>query len=217
VSGPLTPRDIAQLLARRVTVEGIVLQHHTGPHGDGVQAFSCLEYLYLTQHGWDVQFSMAELNNMRQYEWVCRALELMGTAKPYRDSRIESVRIGANGLALFPASLLPAWSPTDIDDESQMSPQLEKSGHTLVALRDESKITITVSNPDQISIRYVGSNREISEIARADFDGDGENEILVLLTDTAMVARGFSVYLRFLDLRSDNGLFEMRDPWHPSR
>lgn len=216
VSGPLTPRDITQLLTRRVSVEGIVLKHHTGPHVDGVQVFPCLEYLFLTRHGWEVQYSMAELNNMRQYEWVCRALELMSMAQPFRRSRVEGVRIGTNGLDLFPASLLPAWSPTDIDDESQMSPQLEKSGQTFATLKNQGKITITVSNPDQISIRYVGSQREISEIARADFDGDGENEILALLTETSMVARGFSFYLKFLDVRSDSGLFEMRDPWRPS-
>ncbi len=214
VGGPLAPRDIVQLLTRRVTDKGIWLDHHTQQHTGNVQVSSCLEYLYLTRHGWEVQFSMAELNNMRQYEWVCWALELMSTARPYQHSRIEGVRIGANGLALFPAVLLPAWSPTDIDDESQISPQLEKSGRTFAALRDEGKITITVINPDQISIRYVGSQRDISEIARADFDGDGENDILALVNDAMMDTRGFSVHLMVLSLDSKSAVFAARKPKH---
>jgi len=212
VSGPLLPRDIDDLLSRKVTGKGIWMNRRA----DSMHVSSCRQYIYLSRHAWEVQFSMAELENSQTYEWVCAALELMRTARPYRHSRIEGVRIGTNGLAHFPASMLPAWSPTDIDDERQESPGLEVSGRTLVALRDEGGISMTAGNADRISIRYAGSQREISEIARADFDGDGENDVLALVSDTKMTARGSSTYLRTLDLRSDSGLFEMRDPWHPS-
>jgi hypothetical protein len=81
-------------------------------------------------------------------------------------------------LNLLPASLLPAVADADADRLNKLAAR----GETYQSMATHKRASVRVLNPTSIQSTYNGMDQYLDEVARADFDGDGNEEILIVET-----------------------------------
>ena len=159
---------------------------------------TCKEYDSATRLGY-FPASSNEIKTSAFFEQQCGLLNALEAATMPERSFIANPRVGITDLNLLPTSLFP-W-----DDEF-------KQKDTKTTYQDEvTEGALIIKRVGQGALRIEpseGWGQELIEVVRADFDGDGVEDILLF---EYCYATGYPSYggIRVITRTSDNGLFQI--------
>ena len=206
VSGPVSPADVAVLLQRPVAaplepgIDGVRLSSRDG----SVRiARTCEDYLDLLRSGWLADVAFDETAESA-FNLTCVTLAFLAEAGRPRVSHIASPRLGIGDVVLLPAIILPAASAAD----RRALAQAAADGKTVADLIDRLDPSTTIS-PAEVRFRYRGIEQALHELARADFDGDGVEDLLVFVDEWAVAGPYRAAYHLVLTRTSADGPFSI--------
>jgi hypothetical protein len=219
VSGSIRQSEIESLLARRVELGG--QQSDFGKYGVGYvyengrfPAFSCQEWALGRVLGLNDNFNTYERAMDSFYVDTCSFLFALRGAKPARRSFIANPNVGLSDLNLLPANLLKELSGEGEDEMDKMTARGARiSGlvaKRVVKVKARTKTSLVLDYDFASDISRYTSEMSLLEMGRADFDGDGIEDIYVSAANYAI--GGTFRYYAFLLLtrRSRLAGFEVR-------
>jgi hypothetical protein len=210
IVGGLNPGDVEALMDRPV--------HMGGNRADGVGLTRCQEDANDCET--TIVTTCREYRAMRSREWfarstydmsmesffirTCGTLARIAEARPALHNFVDSPRVGVNDLHLLPPTLLPSgpFGPAFAALE-----EAHRRGRTAADLVAEDG-TINRMRTGFVDLDHKNRRLILSEIARADFDGDGYQDILVSTAEYVVGGTYRSYSTRLLTRRSADGMFE---------
>jgi hypothetical protein len=104
----------------------------------------------------------------------CQVIKALGSAKPAAASSLATFRLDADPLSALPPALGPEPSPADVEARQEAT----RSGKSWRLQDPDATVTAADSRHGKVS----GSDwtTELELLARADFDADGRDDILIL-------------------------------------
>jgi hypothetical protein len=179
--GSVSKGDIPDLMRRPVAkgsdpgIDGVRL---TSKDGDTRTARTCEDYLGLVRSGWfaDTGFDAARES---AFNFTCVTLAFLVEATPPDRSFIAAPAVGVGDIALLPANVLPA----PVEAERRRLGELAAGGGTVADQIDPAAPTTTIAR-HQARYTYRGVEQVLTELARADFNGDGVEDILVFVDES---------------------------------
>jgi len=190
VSGSLRKSEITRLLDLPVRNgdsnpnEGYGVEM-TRSNGEKFMAYSCVQWEKAKSEGAYAAstFDMAMESSMIH---TCGLLFELQRARPPLKSFVVKLKVSLADLNLIPAKIL-----THIPEDDEEEKQLSRSTMSEVVTRDD----IEQTEDKMITLSYGGFRQSIWEAARADFNGDGVEDILVFTAGRAEGGTmGFSDY-----------------------
>jgi len=182
---PIIGEDQALILERSAT--------------DQVEIRTCREYEQAIKLGYTANSTYA-IKGASMFEQHAGLLNSLEKAAPAVRSFIESPRAGIIDLHLMPFQLFPQLSP-DITEEDLSGSYREKVASGALVLRDVRQNMLVIEEPE-------GLGQHLIEVARADFNGDGIEDILVFEYIWATHGTFGSGGIRILTRTSSEGMFE---------
>jgi hypothetical protein len=161
--------QIEGFLDRRVLIDGL---EFVDDKGRAMAVRTCREYRAARQAGYfpDTNFGIKMESYLSTVDGVLRAIEM---AKVALASYIREPYLGVADIALLPTSLLPSFSP---DEDRQNG---DFSAQSLAELCHDGRIKITDVGSRTLRFHWGYDGAILTELLRADFDGDGLEEVLV--------------------------------------
>jgi len=165
-----------------------------------VHVHTCREYKEAVNAGFYAQ-STFEMKMATFFEHQCGLLTALEAAITPEVSFIESPRVGVIDLDLMPFCLFPRFGPDNAEEDSFAIYQSKLSEGKIVITKVRQNF-LEVAEPD-------GMGQQLIEVARADFNGDGVEEIL--LFEYCWATQGTLGYggVRVLTRRSADSPFEL--------
>jgi hypothetical protein len=142
------------------------------PAGQQRAVETCLDYLSVLEVGFELATDR-EYQILRAEGLRCRALQALSQARPARRSFLEEFRLGPQAADILPPSLSVAVAP---DEEERMAAE-EAKGSSWKAY--EPRLRIIVKGDEEIAVEGDGWNGSVVLYARADFDGDGIEDLML--------------------------------------
>jgi len=206
VAGSVATTDIPDLMRRPVSagsdpdVEGVQL---TSRDGGTRTVRTCEDYLELVRSGWfaDTAFDMTIESSLN---FTCVTLAFLAGATAPRLSFIDDPKVGVDDIELLPATVLPVVA----EAERLRLGELAAKGKTVADLIDPGAPLAKVG-PHEASYQYQGMEQIISELARADFDGDGIADILVFVSDSSLYDSYRAAYHLVLTRKAPDAAFSL--------
>ena len=130
-------------------------------------------------------------------------LHALKSAVPSVASFIESMRLGTEAAAIMPASFLPYLSP----DEDATVKDWVARGVSLLDLSKKADVVLGESQ-DTLTITWNGITAYVSEILRADLDGDGVEDLLYSYYSRVHKGTFGAGHVGVLTRRSDSAMLE---------
>lgn len=151
-------------------------------------------------------------NNMEMkfyayYGMVCDFLEQLIQSKPAKKSYIKNFKL--NQVEFLPGNLATTISE---EPSSEMVLTYLKQGLTMKDLQEREVIYITCNSNTDITITYDDIDTHLVEVARADFNGDGIEDILLEKSPRSRSGTFGSHGALILTRFSENGMIEMAEP-----
>lgn len=172
--------NVEQRLDRRLwkhTDNGFELYRRVGERRFTAVADSCRSLLKLSAEGFE-----APGNNDHQIQLLlvakCRAIELLGQAKPARRSFVRDFGLDADTLNSMPP-------PIDGPSCSFVCRQISANENGISWSAFESSGRVEIVDENTIKILEYGWAREVQLVGRADVDGDGVEDLMVLVDSWA--------------------------------
>jgi hypothetical protein len=134
------------------------------------------------------------------FEHQCGLLNSLQTATAPKCSFIADLKVGIVDLELMPFSLFPSFGDHSCTVDASVTYQSKVSDGTIVVKRLRQNL-LQIEEPE-------GMGQQLIEVARADFNGDGIEDILLLNTAMTHGTLGFGG-IRILTRKSADGLFEV--------
>jgi hypothetical protein len=204
VAGQLSRERVDQLVDEDMR-DGVTLTSASG--GDQKTAWTCRDWHtllsqdYFARTTYDMDVQSAFIVN-------CLTLRSLAGAKPVRQSFISDPRVGVQDLQLLSAKLLPGVSESD----GEKIQELARQGETYATLAQRKEIKAQVAS-NRLTIYYNGMGQDIEEIARgADFDGDGIEDLLVVVRDYVLSGSFSSTNLVLLSRTTPTAAFSISQP-----
>ncbi len=206
VTGPVSAADIPGLMRRQVAGgsnpdhEGFQLSSRDG----GTRIVStCEDYLELVRSGWfaDTRFDMTLESS---FNFTCVTLAFLAEAAAPQQSFIDAPMVGVGDIELLPATVLPVIS----DAERLRLKELAAKGKSVADLINPGAPS-TIVDPHEASYEYQGMEQILSELARADFDGDGIADILVFVSETSLYGSYRAAYHLVLTRKASDAKFSL--------
>jgi hypothetical protein len=150
---------------------------------------SCASYFALRAKGYE---PVSEIDSaaLKVEGAKCHAIEALRSAKPA--SRRWSFELDKDALARLPAALAPAPNPTDIENRAAAT-QAGKSWRGY-----DGSASLVPTDASRARVGTLDSTTEIETLGRADFDGDGVDDILLLTVSQGTHGSWREVRLRLL-------------------
>lgn len=191
-----TLRDRPLHLGQNDHIDGVTLTHDNGQRR---HVRTCREYEVALNEGY-FAYSTFDMKMATWFEHQCGLLRSLETAREPIVSYVSDPRVGITDLALLPFTVFPCFEEADtqpapaatyqdkIDDGSLV---VKKVKHNLLRVEQEQ-----------------GMGQQLIEVARADFDGDGIEDIL--LFEYCYATHGTMGFggIRIITRRSASGPFE---------
>jgi len=160
-------RDRPVQIGRNDNIDGLVLFNDEAVK---IHVRTCREYEEAVASGFYAQ-STFEMKMATFFQHQCGLLTALEAATTPKVSFIESPRVGVIDLELVPFSLFPHFGPHNAEDNLFATYQSKLS---------EGKIAITRIRQNLLEVAEPnGMGQQLIEVARADFNGDGIEEILL--------------------------------------
>lgn len=137
-----------------------------------IPVYTCREYLQLTKKR-AYPYSTIDINMASSFIHTCEFLEAIRYAKKPEKSHIEKKYI--NNLNLLSVGILPVLTGGAWEDIIKLSEQ----NKTVATLKQDDMVKIISSSKYQLDLEYEGMGLFIEEVARADFNRDGYEDIFL--------------------------------------
>ena len=109
------------------------------------------------------------------FDMICGTLSAIKKAQAPQTSFIKNPKAAISDLTLLPANLLPAVT----EDAGEELDKSASDGKTFADFVASKKATVREQTTISVEVAYDSMTVSLYEIARADFDGDGLEDILV--------------------------------------
>ena len=196
--------DIAQLrdrpikLGQNKDIDGVSL---TKNPAEKIYVRTCREYDAAIEEGFYAQTTF-DITMEIFFRHQCGLLKALQSARTAQNSFINKPRVGIVDLKLLPFTLFPVLGD-DLDRINKPSTYQEGVDDGSIIVREVRQNLLSVRE------RGGGMHQQLVEVARADFDGDGIEDILVYnyfsVTDGTFRSGGVLALTR----KSPDGLFEI--------
>ena len=196
--------DIDALRDRRIHMggndtDGVTL---TNEKNEKVHVRTCREYDAAIERGY-YPYTTYDISMASWFEYPCETLNLLETAAIPQQSFISKPKEGVIDLALLPLSLFPVLS--DIE---------QTYGHNIDNVTyqdqvDKGLLKVTGMGENWLSCEDDGLKQHLTEVARADFNSDGIQDILLSESVSATQGSYRSYKITILTRKSVDGKFEM--------
>jgi hypothetical protein len=221
VRGSIRKSEIDSLLARRVELSGAPSDADYGKYGLGfiyeegkLPAFSCQEWAQARVLGLNSNLNTYERTMESFFMGACSFLYALKDARPAKRSFIASPKAGLSNLDLLPDNVLESLSGEGADEIDNLTArrvrisQLVGRREIKVTHKTDTSLALDYDFNPETSIYY--SRIVLDERARADFDGDGIEDIFVSTAwyATQGTARLYDYF--FLTRRSPSAGFEVK-------
>jgi hypothetical protein len=188
VRGSIHKSEIDSLLARRVDIGGNPSPY--GKYGLGftyqegkLPAFSCQEWAQARMLGLDSELNTYERTMESFFKDTCGFLYALKDAKPAKRSFIANPQVGLSNISLLPVTMLHTLSGDHVEGFDEATARKVRISQ-LVAKRKAKVLQRTAS---ALALEYAfeperkayGYRMNFDERARADFDGDGIEDIFI--------------------------------------
>lgn len=189
-------RDRPIRMGQNVGIDGVTLTNDTG---EQVQVRTCRQYNEAVKAGF-FAYTTFDMKMATFFEHQCGLLTALEGATTSQVSFIANPRVGIVDLGLMPFSLFPHIDPDAPEVDPSATYQSNVTDGTIV-IKKLSQNLIQVAEPE-------GMGHQLVEVARADFNGDGIEDIL--LFEYCWATHGTLGFggVRLLTRTSSDGLFE---------
>lgn len=165
--------------------------------GHAQQAANCLDLLKLRKAGYGAEGDRGYA--LERYEGArCLALTLLKKARPARVSHLEQFQLNPSVLSALPPSLATTFSAI----EDAAGRQAESAGKSLGQYRPGLNVR---QEGDVLVVSSDTWESRIEPYARGDFDGDGVEDLLVAVGETATQGTFDSTKLLLLTRKNPQG------------
>lgn len=189
-------RDRPLRLGQNDHIDGVTLTH-----GDGQQRHvrTCREYEAALEEGY-FAYSTFDMKMATWFEHQCGLLRSLETAAEPAASYLSDPRVGITDLALLPFSMFPRFEDAERQSEPEATYQDKVDDGSLVVRKVKHNL-LRIEQEE-------GMGQQFIEVARADFDGDGIEDIL--LFEYCYATHGTMGFggIRIITRLSANGLFQ---------
>ncbi len=166
---------------------------------------TCADYVKKVKQGW-YSLSQRDMDRESVFSARCGLLTALARARTSRSSFVDGKK-GLTDLDLLPSGLLPELNETRYSI-AEAPPGRMVKGRSVADLVAAGECVIKQAMPGHLSLSTKTSDISISELARADFNGDGYEDMLVLVsTKLKGGTAGFSE-VQGLTRRGPSGLLE---------
>jgi hypothetical protein len=163
-----------------------------GRIGDNKVMTNCLSYFSLRNAGYEPE-SDGDTAAMKLEGAKCQTVLALRDAKPARLMSLEGFRLDDKALESLPPALGPESNPTDLQAREDAT-RLGTSWHAYDPLARIGH----VASPQEVKVTTDQSTTEITVLARADFSGDGADDILIQTLSFGVEGSWREVRLRLL-------------------
>jgi hypothetical protein len=190
-------RDRPIRLGQNDHIDGVTLMHENMSQ---VHVRTCREYNDAIKAGFYAQ-STFDMKMATFFEHQCGLLTALEAATTPEISFIASPKVGIIDLELLPFSLFPHFGDRAVK-ENHFSTYQSKVSDGTIAITKLRQNLLQVAEPE-------GMGQQLIEVARADFNGDGIEEILVF--EYCWATHGTLGYgdVKILTRKSTNSPFEL--------
>jgi hypothetical protein len=204
--GSVSKGDIPDLMRRPVSkgsdpgIDGVQL---TSKEGDTRTARTCEDYLELVRSGWfaDTGFDAAKESS---FNFTCVTLAFLAEATAPDHSFVAAPEVGVGDIALLPTTVLPAAT----DADRRHLEELAADGGTVGDQIDPGAPPTTIAR-HETRYTYRGVEQILTELARADFNDDGLEDILVFVDESTPGGPYRAAYHIVLTRKSATGPFTL--------
>ena len=133
----------------------------------------------------------------------CQVVKALGTAKPAARGLLASFRLNADPLSVLPPALGPEPNPTDVEERAAAT----KAGKSWRVHDPEARIT--ASDARHAKVDGGGWTTELELLARADFDADGRDDIMILALSYGADGSWRQVRLHQLSANEGHPIFQL--------
>jgi 5-methylcytosine-specific restriction endonuclease McrA len=193
-------RDRPLRLGQNDHIDGVTLTHNDGQQR---HVRTCREYETANEEGY-FAYSTFDMKMAGYFEHQCGLLRSLETATEPTESHLSNPRVGITDLALLPFSLFPRFEKTETQSDHMETYQDKVDDGSLVV----KKVRHNLLRIEQEK----GMGQQLIEVARADFDGDGIEDIL--LFEYCYATHGTMGFggVRIITRLAENALFKtLRD------
>ena len=189
-------RDKPVQMGENDSSEGLTL---TNDKDETVQVCTCREYDKARGNGY-FPYTNFDIKMSAWFEHQCGLLKLLETATSPTVSYIDDPKIGILDLTLMPYAFFPRFGEfTEVDKNATYQSKVDRGD---LIIRKVKQNLVQIEEPE-------GMGQQIIEVARADFDGDGIEDILVFVYAYATHGTLGYGYVNILARRSAESLFEV--------
>ena len=169
--------------------------------GNKIHVRTCREYDAALEDGY-YPSSTYDIAMASWFKRPCKTLNLLQRATIPKQSFIPTVKEGLFDLTLFPLTLFPVMS----DYEQTYGYNIENE--TYQDRLDKGLMKVTESSESKLHCEDDGQRQQLTEVTRADFNGDGIEDILLFEAIYAIGGSFRAYHLIILTRKSMDGKYE---------
>lgn len=169
--------------------------------GEQIHVRTCREYESACALGYYPDLPNSNMKNSIRFEQQCGLLNSLQAATIPQQSFVSQPRVGVVDLGLIPFSFFPLFSNDESGDLGATYQSKVKDGVLMVQETNQNSLVI--------ESKLLGMGQHLTEVVRADFNGDGIEDIL--LFDYRYAVLGTLAYggILILTKKSIDGKFEI--------
>ena len=194
-------RDLPIHMGKNKT-NGVTL---TNNKNEKIHVHTCREYDAALERGY-FPYSNYDISMASWFKYPCGLLNSLQTATTPQQSFISNPKVGVVDIQLLPLSLFPVFS----DHEQTYGYNIEN-----VTYQDQVKkglLKVIGVGQNWLSCEDDGLRQHLTEVARADFNGDGIEDILIFASGHATQGSLRFYQIIILTRKSMKGKFEVVEP-----
>ena len=210
----LSSESLKKLMDKPFTLAGMSALKVSHPENVAEQATvsTCSEYAVYHADGW-FALSQRDMEKEVRIQRQCGVLTILASAKQASTSYLKEDD-GLHQLERLPQSFLLRFGDTEDGDEQGLWQRVKLSllnFQTVQGLVDDGDCHVKETTPKDVRLTYDNIDAVYRELARADIDGNGTEDLLVSAVAKPVGGSAVVSKLFVLSTYSDGGRFRMVD------